>query len=123
MELTQYFFDTYAAIELLRKNPGYQKYVNEKIRITFLNLLEIAYIVFTQHGEKEAFRSFMRFKEFVIEIPDEVVMKAVRYRAEHRRKSLSHADSLGYIYSQHSGLIFITGDDAFKDLPGVDFVK
>jgi hypothetical protein len=64
-----------------------------------------------------------RLKECVVEVPDEVTSEAIRYRVNNRRKGISYADCLGYAYSKHFGFLFLTGDDAFNGLSGVEFVK
>ena len=123
MGLKEYFFDTYAAIELIKSNPSFEKYINERIRITFLNLLEITYITFLNFGAKDAEKVYIRFKEFVVDVSDEVVIKAIEFRAQNKRKSLSYADCLGYVFAKENNLIFLTGDDAFNGLLNVEFVK
>jgi predicted nucleic acid-binding protein len=123
MGLKEYFFDTYAAIELMKQNQSYSKYLDSKIRITFLNLLEITYITMINFGVKESELAYSKFKEFVVDVPDEVVMLAIEFRAQNKRKSLSYADCLGYMFARYNNLIFLTGDDAFDGMPAVEFVK
>ncbi len=123
MGLEEFFFDSYAAIEIIKKNPSYEKYLDKKIRITFLNLIEIAYIIYLDRGQKDAEKVLNHFKEFVIEVPEIIIINALVFRAENKKKSLSYADCLGYEYAKHFGLLFLTGDDAFKNLPNVEFVK
>ena len=119
----EYFFDSYAAIEIIRKNPSYERFLDARIRITWLNLLEIAYIVRIQLGLESAREAFQHFREFVVEVPDGVVLEAIDFRARMRNKSFSYADCLGYVLAMKRKLTFLTGDDAFKTLPGVIFVK
>lgn len=118
-----YFFDSYAAIELIKGSPSYLKYINFPIRITFLNLLEIAYMTLLDHGEEKAREVFLKFKEFVVEIPDETAIEAIKFRVKNKNKSFSYADCLGYMFAKTSGLIFLTGDDGFKNISNVEFVK
>ncbi len=123
MGISEYFFDTYAAIEIIKSSPSYEKYADEKIRITFLNLLEIYYITLLQQGDKKAEEVFTRFKEFVIDLTDVIIFDAMKFRLEHKKKSLSYADCLGYTYARKNNLLFLTGDDGFKELLNVEFVK
>lgn len=119
----EYFFDTYAVIELMRKNSVYNEYVDARIRITFINLVEITYITFLQHGLTAAQDVLSRFKEFIVELSDDDVIEAIRFRAEHKKKSLSYADCLGYTYAKTHNLVFLTGDDAFRNMLNVEFKK
>ncbi|MBI4141342.1 PIN domain-containing protein [Candidatus Woesearchaeota archaeon] len=119
----EYFFDTYAVIEVMRKNPTHEKYIDARIRITFINLIEIAYITLIQQGLRAAQDAFHRFKEFIVEVSDNDVLEAIRFRAENKKKSLSYADCIGYVYAINHSLFFLTGDDAFKNLPNVEFRK
>lgn len=121
--MSRYFFDTYAAIELIKDNPAFEKYMDEEIIITFLNLLEITYITLLEHGLFEAKKVFEKFKEFVVDVPEEVAFEAVKFRFANRRKSVSYCDCVGYKFAEFNNLIFLTGDDAFKGVPNVEFVK
>ena len=49
----------------------------------------------------------------------------MRRRLELRKKKLdlSYADAIGYVVSLRLMLMFLTGDDAFKNLEKVEFVK
>jgi len=40
-----------------------------------------------------------------------------------RKVNLSHADALGCEVAQRMGMKFLTGDEAFKGLENVEFVK
>src|SRR3989338_4887825 len=110
MEMKEYFFDTYAVIELLRESHSYAPYLNEQIRITLLNLIEISYITLLEQGEEAAKRVLGWCKEFVVDVPDVVIMAAVTFRAQNKKKSLSYADCLGYAFARQHDLIFLTGD-------------
>jgi len=123
MGLTEFFFDTYALIEVLRKNPSYENFADKRIRISLLNLLELTYIIINNHSATEARSVFSKFKRFVVETPDEVVIQSMIFRAMHKKRNLSYADCLGYSLAIHFGLTFLTGDEAFRDMPHVEFVK
>ena len=121
--MKEYFFDTYAAIELIKGNPKFSRYNVVPITITFLNLLEIAYITLLEQCEEKSKEMFLKFKEFVVDISDETVLEAIQFWAKNKKMSLSYADCLGYIFSKDNGLIFLMGDDAFKNMPNVEFLK
>ncbi len=119
----KYFFDSYAVIELLQGNPNYAKYINEPIILTLFNLVEIYWFALREYGEKEANEIYDKYKSAVIELSDEIIKKAIKFREENKKRDLSYADSLGYVYSLENDLIFLTGDKEFESMKKVEFVK
>src|SRR3989344_5671259 len=99
--MVNYFFDTYALIEITRNNPNYLKFI----------------------GEESAKKVFQQFKDAEVDIDDEVLFKAVKFRLAHKKKSLSYADCIGYIFALENKLKFLTGDHAFEGMNSVEFVK
>jgi hypothetical protein len=47
----------------------------------------------------------------------------LRLSARARKVDFSYADAIGYAMSGRLRLRYLTGDDAFKGLPNVEFVK
>ena len=43
--------------------------------------------------------------------------------APDRIKKFSYIDCIGYISAREKKLLFLTGDEQFKEIPGVEFVK
>ena len=60
-----------------------------------------------------------------MEFGDDDVKDGMKRRLELRKKKLdlSYADAIGYAVSLRLMLMFLTGDDAFKNLEKVEFVK
>ncbi len=87
--------------------------------------METYYAVLRDHGEVAANRAYSATAKYVVEFEDDDLKSAMRKRLELRRKklNLSYADALGYILSFKLKIRFLTGDDAFKDLDDVEFVK
>ena len=121
--MVNYFFDTYALIELVKSNPSYAIFINEPVTTTKFNLAELFYILLEEFGEEKAKLHFVRFREFEVGIPDEILFKAVIFRLKNKKKRLSYADCIGYVFALESKLKFLTGDDAFKNMDNVEFVK
>ena len=117
-----YFFDSYSVIELLIENPTYNRFENEEITITKFNLVEI-YWHFLLDDEKIANDIFEKFKEGVAEVPDETLKEAMKFRKKHKKRNLSYADCIGYIYALNNEMKFLTGDKEFGDLENVEFVR
>ncbi|MFH1326730.1 MAG: PIN domain-containing protein [archaeon] len=118
-----YFFDSYAIVELLKGNPNYAKYINEPVVLTIFNLVEIYWFALNKLGEVAAEKIYEEYKPSVIKVNDEVIKKAIKFRKTHKKKDISYADSIGYIYALVNNLKFLTGDKEFEKLKNVEFVK
>ena len=47
----------------------------------------------------------------------------MKFRLKNKKMDLSYADCIGYIYACENNLKFLTGDEKFKDMDNVEFVK
>ena len=59
----------------------------------------------------------------MVNIGDETLKEAIQFRKTLKKRRLSYADCIGYIYAKRHGMKFLTGDKEFENLPGVEFVK
>ncbi len=125
--MTGLFFDTYAAIEIYRSNPNYSELRAEEGVSTVFNLAEVYFVLKSQFGLELAEKAFNGIQRHIVEISPSLIRKAMDFRAEfnakNRKQALSYADAIGYTYAIENGLEFVTGDDAFKGLKGVRFLK
>ena len=121
--MVDYFFDSYAAIEIIKGNPKYAKYFNEIVAITIFNLMEIYWAVLRDFDEKIADKIYEQFRLFVFDVEDDVLKEAVKFRYKNKKMDLSYADCIGYIYALRNHLVFLTGDKEFEKLKNVEFVK
>jgi predicted nucleic acid-binding protein len=119
----KYFFDTYALIEILKSSPFYVSYLDEQITTSIFNLTELFYIALKELGEQKAKEVYSRYKASAVEIQDEIIFEAMKFKLKHTEQNLSYADCIGYIYAKANGLKFLTGDKEFKGLANVEFVK
>ena len=122
--MIKFFYDTYAIVEYLKGNKRYQKYFKEPLGITTkLNLMELYYGLIDD--EDFADDIYDSFSSVVIEISDEHIKNAMKKRKELKSKGLniSYVDAIGYSISNEMGIKFLTGDNEFKDLVNVEFVK
>lgn len=127
--MTQYFYDTWAILEYLRDRPGYERYFEGAPGGTaLLNLAEVCFKMLEWGRGAEMKRVFHRFLPSLMELPPEMVPRAMEFRRQHpdpRRRGrylFSYADALGYTLALESGLRFLTGDPDFKGMPGVEWV-
>ena len=119
----KFFFDTYALVEIVKGSPNYLSFAQENITITIFNLVELFSACLNDFGEEKAKELHNKFKVSVIEIDDETIFEAVKFRKEHKKRNISYTDSIGYIYAKRNNFLFLTGDKEFESFPNVKFVK
>jgi hypothetical protein len=119
--MTGYFLDTYALIEILRGNDSYKGFVELDMFTSIFNLYELHFILLRSFGKEVANKHFCGFRSIVIEIEDFDVFLASRFKLDN--KGVSYPDALGYAMAMNRELKFLTGDNFFKDLKNVEFVK
>jgi predicted nucleic acid-binding protein len=118
-----YFFDSYALVEITKGNPRYISYTDSQIVITVFNLTEFTYSVLTDHGKEKAAQLCKKFDECVYDIDEATVFEAMEFRKEHKKRNLSYADCIGYVFARKNKLKFLTGDEQFRNFDNVEFVK
>jgi len=122
--MTEYFYDSYSIIEYLKGNKNFEKYFKDPSGVTTkFNLMEVYYSLLENVDFAEEI--YTSFSSVVIEPTDTEIKKAMRKRKELKGKGLniSYVDAVGYAISLEHGIKFLTGDNEFKNLPNVEFVK
>ncbi|MBI4451675.1 PIN domain-containing protein [Candidatus Woesearchaeota archaeon] len=117
------FCDTYALIELFKGNPKFLQFRGERFVISVLNLLEFYYNALGEKGEAAAKEWYWHLKEDVAEVDDESLFEAMDFRMLNKKLNLSYADALGYCMARRMHIPFVTGDEAFRHLENVVFLK
>ena len=118
-----YYVDTYAMIEIVRGNPKYEKYVDEKLFTTLYNLFEFYYVLIRDYNEEVGKKYYNIFNKLLVDIKDEYIFEASKFKLNNSKKRLSYVDCLGYIISLNLNIRFLTGDKEFENLENVEFVK
>lgn len=119
----RYFFDTYAIIEIIRENKNYEKYREEEIVTSVLNIGELVYFLLREHGREAALQWLERLKDIALQVDAETVMKSMEFRFVHKKKKLSFIDCVGYILAKENDMIFLTGDPGFEGIGNVELVE
>jgi|SRR6185295_8995397 len=119
----EHFFDSYAILEVIAQSPGYTAFKDEAIITTALNIAETHYILTGKAGETAADEIIDHLDVSLLELTKPIAIEASKLRHRHQKQKMSYADCLGYIVALKHGLKFLTGDDAFKGMESVEFVK
>ncbi|MFH0713678.1 MAG: PIN domain-containing protein [Candidatus Micrarchaeota archaeon] len=125
--MPQYFLDTYALIEIAKKNPAYAKFAIVSDSLTSeLNLMELYYQVLRDYDAKTARNQHKLLLPIVFKYSRETMQLAMELRLklkQEKKLNVSYVDAIGYQIAIENNLKFVTGDQAFKDLENVEFVK
>ncbi len=121
--MTDYFFylDTYAIIEIALGNPNYEPYKNSLVITSIFNIAELNHALKKERKYDEADNLTDVYAQFLVDVPPEDVKEAMSFRQQH--KELSTPDAIGYILAKKHHVKFLTGDEDFRNLPNVEFVK
>lgn len=118
-----FFFDSYALFEAVIGNESYQKYFNGKVICTILNLFELHQALLREFNKKTADYWINNFDYVLLDITEKNIIEASDFRYKNRDKKLSSIDCIGYIVAKNNNLKFLTGDEGFKNIENVEFVK
>ncbi len=118
-----YFFDTYALIEVIKGNENYLEYAELTFITTTLNFTEFYFYLLSSLDEKKADETLDKFNFSFLEINKDVAKEAAKFRKSNYKRELSYADCIGYILAKNMKFKFLTGDNFFKNVDNVEFVK
>lgn len=121
MNESVYFFDTYAFFEIIRGNPAYKKYQNAVPITTILNIAELNYGLKKELGKATADNYAIKYSPFVANINTSDVISATDLKLKNKKMSL--ADVIGYALANKLNVKFLTGDEQFRNMENVEFVK
>lgn len=118
-----FFFDTYAICEIIEGNPAYRRFADEPMMTSILNGGELyhSFLKDSQPAKAEAWFELLR--PHLVEIDPDAMKRAMRFKYAHKKKKLSMVDCVGYMLAKKLNARFLTGDEAFRDIAGVEFVK
>ncbi len=119
-----YFFDTYALYQIAKGEASYLQFQKHStFHTTLMNAYELYYVLIKEGQEQLAELFFEKLVPICLEFTPEDVRSAAQFRLRNSRKKFSYVDALGYIISLKKGLLFLTGDDAFREFENVKFLK
>jgi len=123
MTTADFFFDSYALIEIIKGNERYARYMRSGMIFTKLNLFETYYAFLRENLPTVAENVLIKYYPFNVDFEQSDIQAAAQLKLLYRKRKLSMADCIGYVLAQRAGMKFLTGDRDFADLPGVEFVK
>lgn len=124
--MADYLADSYALVAHLKDAPPYRPYFDEAdLAITSMHLVEVGYWLIKEDREAEMNDALGALHPLVVDPPARVAHEAARFRRSMVRSGAdcSYVDAWGYATAQWLGIPFLTGDDDFRKVPGVEFVK
>lgn len=118
------FYDSYAILAFLQGDTQYKKIFEKSEGLTtYFQLMEVYYCILKNHSKQKADLILKRFSELLIEPELEDISLAMQFRHNNKKKKFSYADALGFIIAQRLNVAFVTGDESFKDVENVLFIK
>lgn len=119
----KYFFDTFALFEIIKKNKAYERFLDEEIVTSSLNIGELYYGLLREFGEKTANEWFRVLRQSAIGASIDSIVSAMKFKFRNRKKKFSFIDCVGYVLAKENSLLFLTGDKEFEGMPNTEFVK
>lgn len=74
-------------------------------------------------NEKTANKILKKLNLRFLEITPRIAIEASRFKYKNKKLKLSYADCIGYITAKKFNMKFLTGDNKFKNISNVEFVK
>lgn len=119
----EFFFDTYALVEVVKGSKSYKGFAGTPIVTHQGNLHELIVHVLRDHDEAQARRVCQALRPNLLDADLDDLIRAGHFKIGHARSRISYVDSLGYVLARRHGLRFLTGDEQFADFPEVEYVK
>jgi|SRR3989338_1983111 len=119
-----FYFDTYALIEISKGNPKYEPYREGiKVLLNKLNLLEFSYFLLKEGKGEDAKKIFNDFSRYNVDYDEDVLLKAAEMKLRFLKQRISFIDCIGYQIAMTQKVKFLTGDEHFRKMENVEFVK
>ncbi len=118
-----YFLDSYALIEIVKGNKKYSDYIDLELYTSVFNLYEFYFALLRNYGEEIAKNIFYQLKKRILQVKDEHIFEASKFKLKNKEKCFSYTDCIGYIIALRYGIKFLTGDKEFRDIENVKFVS
>lgn len=128
-----FLVDTYALMEwFIWNNQKYKKYIERFQRekssyVSTITLVELYHNIYHDEGANKAEMIFSSVTQVlnVTKMDDEIIKNAGIFRSDmlKKKRSLSYADCINYSTAKNLKVKLLTGDEDFRGLDNVEFVK
>ncbi|OGI64939.1 hypothetical protein A2642_02440 [Candidatus Nomurabacteria bacterium RIFCSPHIGHO2_01_FULL_39_10] len=115
--------DTYTLVEIEAGNPKFAKFLNEEFVITDLTMAEFYGDLYKKYDQKTAEYWLKKLSPFCQTVSRDIIIQAVQYRIDNKSQNLSFFDCIGYLFSLHHNIKFVTGDKEFRHKENVEFIQ
>ncbi|MBI3051079.1 hypothetical protein HYY74_01340 [Candidatus Woesearchaeota archaeon] len=115
--------DTYALMEIQLANPKFAQLTDEEFTITEWTLTEFYRVLLRENISPAARYWVNKFIPFCSHVPMPILLNAIDFRSQNKKRELSIFDCVGYIFSRDKNYKFVTGDKEFENMPGVLFIR
>ncbi len=119
----KYFLDTYALIAIANGEEQFKPYIDDDIITLKENIVELYYFLLRKYNLKTADYFLNKFASIAHEFTLPLIRTAMAFKEQHKKENFSYIDCLGYTYSRENNRLFVTGDNAFRNLNAVKFVQ
>jgi predicted nucleic acid-binding protein len=124
--LADLFADTYALLAHFDGAPSFRPhFAKGGVVTTALNAVEFAHGLLLRGLDDDVDRLLRPVLDIVVEPPHVAVAEAARFKRARREAGArcSYVDAWGYATARALDVPFLTGDEDFRGVPGVKFVK
>lgn len=122
--VTEFFADTQSILAFLNGDPAAGKrFRASPFRTSLLNLYAAHVAQLSADvAREEADRNLAPFEPVALAPDAALLREAARFLQDARRggRRLSPVDAVGYVHARRLGLPFLTPDDRFQGLPGIE---
>lgn len=118
-----YLFDTYAIVEILKDNPHYRPYLEKGMVINDFIFSEVAYKLLQLLPPGKANEALADLFPSSLRPSAHSIIKGARLRISRKKANLSITDCISYSMAKEIGIPFLTGDEQFRGMEHVEFVK
>jgi predicted nucleic acid-binding protein len=115
--------DTYALMALAQGEAAFAKYMADEFIIPDTTLAEFCWVLMRDFSESAARAWEERLAPYCAPADRDLMLAAMHFRLDNRGKGFSFFDAVGYVFARRHHIPFVTGDESFRDLPGVEFLK
>ena len=118
-----YCLDAYALWEINFGNEKFSKFLRYDFIVSDWTLIEFYRGMLREYGQETADYWLKKLKPHAKPVGIDMLIKAVLFQHENRKRKMSLFDCVGYIFSLEHDFKFVTGDKEFEHREGIEFIK